>query len=202
MTRGATAGPAGRGAGRRLLPGPGRALRHDAAGRHGRRRRQGRGPGRRRHPHLDAAGARRRRRPTTSAINRNKRSIALDLRDADDAALARELARRADVVLENFRPGGLARFGLDYDDGRARPTPASSTPRSAGSAPGRARAARLRPDGAGDLRADEPHRRPGRAALPGRHLGVRRDGRHARHDRHPRRAAPPRRHRRRASTSR
>ena len=30
--------------------------------------------------------------------------------------LAQELARRADVVIENFRPGGLARFGLDYDD--------------------------------------------------------------------------------------
>jgi len=49
------------------------------------------------------------------AINRNKRSIALDLRDAGDAALARELAARADVVVENFRPGGLAKYGLDYD---------------------------------------------------------------------------------------
>src|SRR3954452_23354784 len=48
-------------------------------------------------------------------INRNKRSIALDLRDDGDAGLARELARRADVVLENFKPGGLAKFGLDYD---------------------------------------------------------------------------------------
>jgi crotonobetainyl-CoA:carnitine CoA-transferase CaiB-like acyl-CoA transferase len=49
------------------------------------------------------------------AINRNKRSVALDLRDPDDVALARELAARADVVLENFRPGGLAKYGLDYD---------------------------------------------------------------------------------------
>ncbi|GIF00205.1 CaiB/BaiF CoA transferase family protein [Paractinoplanes rishiriensis] len=48
-------------------------------------------------------------------INRNKRSIALDLKDPDDVAAARELARRADVMIENFRPGGLARFGLDYD---------------------------------------------------------------------------------------
>jgi crotonobetainyl-CoA:carnitine CoA-transferase CaiB-like acyl-CoA transferase len=48
------------------------------------------------------------------AINRNKRSVALDLRDADDNALARELAGRADIVLENFKPGGLAKFGLDY----------------------------------------------------------------------------------------
>ena len=49
------------------------------------------------------------------SVNRNKRSIALDLRDAADLAAAHELARRADVFVENFRPGGLARFGLDYD---------------------------------------------------------------------------------------
>ncbi|TDD22940.1 CoA transferase [Kribbella turkmenica] len=49
------------------------------------------------------------------AVNRNKRSIALDLKDPEDLAAARELARRADVLLENFKPGGLARFGLDYD---------------------------------------------------------------------------------------
>src|ERR1700685_4722954 len=49
------------------------------------------------------------------SVNRNKRSIALDLRDAGDLAAAHELARRADVFVENFRPGGLARFGLDYD---------------------------------------------------------------------------------------
>ena len=48
-------------------------------------------------------------------VNRNKRSIALDLRDAGDLAAARELARRADVFIENFKPGGLARFGLDYE---------------------------------------------------------------------------------------
>ena len=49
------------------------------------------------------------------AVNRNKRSIALDLKDPADRAAAQELARRADVLLENFRPGGLARFGLDYE---------------------------------------------------------------------------------------
>jgi crotonobetainyl-CoA:carnitine CoA-transferase CaiB-like acyl-CoA transferase len=47
-------------------------------------------------------------------VNRNKRSIALDLKDPDDLAAAQELAHRADVMVENFRPGGLARFGLDY----------------------------------------------------------------------------------------
>jgi crotonobetainyl-CoA:carnitine CoA-transferase CaiB-like acyl-CoA transferase len=48
-------------------------------------------------------------------INRNKRSVALDLQDPEDLGRAQELARRADVLLENFRPGGLARFGLDYE---------------------------------------------------------------------------------------
>ncbi|MCH1868639.1 CaiB/BaiF CoA-transferase family protein [Nocardioides sp. CFH 31398] len=48
-------------------------------------------------------------------INRNKRSIALDLKDPADVAVAQRLAARADVMLENFRPGGLAKFGLDYD---------------------------------------------------------------------------------------
>lgn len=47
-------------------------------------------------------------------INRGKRSIALDLRDETDLAAARELARRADVVIENLRPGGMTRFGLDF----------------------------------------------------------------------------------------
>jgi crotonobetainyl-CoA:carnitine CoA-transferase CaiB-like acyl-CoA transferase len=48
-------------------------------------------------------------------VNRNKRSVALDLREPAGLAAARELARRADVFVENFKPGGLARFGLDYE---------------------------------------------------------------------------------------
>jgi crotonobetainyl-CoA:carnitine CoA-transferase CaiB-like acyl-CoA transferase len=47
------------------------------------------------------------------SVNRNKRSVVLDLRDADDLALARELVTRADVMVENFRPGSLARLGID-----------------------------------------------------------------------------------------
>jgi crotonobetainyl-CoA:carnitine CoA-transferase CaiB-like acyl-CoA transferase len=46
-------------------------------------------------------------------INRGKRSIALDLRDEGDLQLAHELARRADVMIQNFKPGGLAKYGLD-----------------------------------------------------------------------------------------
>lgn len=53
------------------------------------------------------------------AANRSKRGLALDLADPDDAAAARELARRADVLIENFRPGSLARYGLDHTATRA-----------------------------------------------------------------------------------
>ncbi|MXU66778.1 CaiB/BaiF CoA transferase family protein [Oceanomicrobium pacificus] len=48
------------------------------------------------------------------SCNRNKRSIALDFCDPDDLALVRDLARSADVLIENFKVGGLAKFGLDY----------------------------------------------------------------------------------------
>jgi crotonobetainyl-CoA:carnitine CoA-transferase CaiB-like acyl-CoA transferase len=48
-------------------------------------------------------------------LNRNKRSLTLDLRDPDDLELARELCRRADVVLESFRPGTMERLGLGWD---------------------------------------------------------------------------------------
>jgi crotonobetainyl-CoA:carnitine CoA-transferase CaiB-like acyl-CoA transferase len=53
------------------------------------------------------------------AVNRNKRSIALDLKDEDDLEVARALAARADVFIHNFKPGGLDRFGLGYDGVRA-----------------------------------------------------------------------------------
>ena len=47
-------------------------------------------------------------------IARNKQSVVADLRDADDLAMVRQLCAECDVVLENFRPGTLAEFGLDY----------------------------------------------------------------------------------------
>jgi len=53
------------------------------------------------------------------SINRNKRSVALDFRAESDAAAAVELARRADILVENFKPGGLRQYGLDYESIRA-----------------------------------------------------------------------------------
>ena len=49
------------------------------------------------------------------AANRSKKSVELDLSDPKDLQLASELARRADVLLENYRDGTLARKGLGYD---------------------------------------------------------------------------------------
>ena len=54
-----------------------------------------------------------------TSVNRNKRSIALDLADPEELAVARTLAGRADVLIENFLPGKLAGFGLDAESLRA-----------------------------------------------------------------------------------
>lgn len=48
------------------------------------------------------------------SVNRNKRSLALDISHAADQHIAQKLVARADIVLENFKPGALARYGLDY----------------------------------------------------------------------------------------
>lgn len=49
------------------------------------------------------------------SLNRNKRSVALDLKDDDDIAFARRLALTGDIVLDNFRPGFMAKIGLDQE---------------------------------------------------------------------------------------
>jgi succinate---hydroxymethylglutarate CoA-transferase len=51
-----------------------------------------------------------------ASLNRNKRSVAFDLKDASDLGKLRELAAVADVVVENFRAGVLKRLGLGYDE--------------------------------------------------------------------------------------
>lgn len=57
------------------------------------------------------------------AVNRGKKSVAVNIKDPRGQALVRELARRADVLVENFKAGDLARYGLDY------PSLASENPR-------------------------------------------------------------------------
>src|SRR5689334_10880578 len=54
-----------------------------------------------------------------AAVNRNKRGIAVDLQQPEGARLVFELARRADVVVENFLPGVAERLGLGYPAIRA-----------------------------------------------------------------------------------
>ena len=48
-------------------------------------------------------------------LNRNKRSLALDLKKPENVRIIQDLAKDADVVLENFRPGTAERMGLGYD---------------------------------------------------------------------------------------
>lgn len=48
------------------------------------------------------------------AMNRNKRSVTLDITTGDGQRIARELAAKADVLVENYKVGGLAKYGLDY----------------------------------------------------------------------------------------
>ena len=57
--------------------------------------------------------------PTLIGYNRNKRSVALDLHTAEGRATCLALARKCDVFVENFRPGTVSRFGIDYDAMRA-----------------------------------------------------------------------------------
>ncbi|MFF5503543.1 CaiB/BaiF CoA transferase family protein [Streptomyces roseolus] len=51
-------------------------------------------------------------------VNRNKRSVALDLTDPEDRAAARAIVDRADVLVENFRPGTMERLGLGFEEVR------------------------------------------------------------------------------------
>ena len=53
--------------------------------------------------------------PTFGSVNRNKKSVVLDLKSPEGAAAARALARQSDVVIENFRAGAMDRLGLGYD---------------------------------------------------------------------------------------
>lgn len=49
------------------------------------------------------------------SVNRNKRSISLDLKNPEDLFLAKNLIDRADIMIENFKPDGLKKYGLDFE---------------------------------------------------------------------------------------
>lgn len=51
-----------------------------------------------------------------ASVNRNKRSVCVDLKDSDGIALTKTLIKECDVLIENFRPGVLPRLGLGYED--------------------------------------------------------------------------------------
>ena len=54
------------------------------------------------------------------SANRNKKSVAIDFSKPEGAALVKRLARRAHIVVENFKTGALAKYGLDYESLRRR----------------------------------------------------------------------------------
>jgi crotonobetainyl-CoA:carnitine CoA-transferase CaiB-like acyl-CoA transferase len=64
---------------------------------------------------IDPPGGPRLVTPANAVWNRGKRSIVLDLANEEDRSVARELVSSADVVVENFRPGVMARLGLGYE---------------------------------------------------------------------------------------
>lgn len=67
----------------------------------------------------DAAGNDTREASYFTACNRNKRSITVDMAHPEGQALLRRMAAEADVVVENFKVGGLQQYGLDYDSLKA-----------------------------------------------------------------------------------
>ena len=58
--------------------------------------------------------------PVFLALNRNKRGLAVDLKQAEGLAIVQQLAERVDVLVHNFRPEVMCRLGLGYEELRAR----------------------------------------------------------------------------------
>jgi len=77
------------------------------------------GDGMRNWPPLSAENGGKAYSENFASLNRNKRSIAVDLKDAASIARLRDLVREIDVLVENFRPGVLGRLGLGYEDLKA-----------------------------------------------------------------------------------
>jgi len=69
--------------------------------------------------HIDPPGGARWQSPAAIVLNRRKKCVTLDLKQPDDRAIAHDLVRRSDVLIENFRPGVMARLGLGPAEMRA-----------------------------------------------------------------------------------
>ena len=135
-------------------------------------------------------------------MNRNKRSVTLNLKSEAGREVLLRLARDADILVENYRPGAMKRLGLGYDDAERR-QPAAGLHQHLRLRPDRAlgRPPGLRPDGAGDVGRDERDRLPRRPAGEGRRAGGRHRLRAVRHLRDAGRLHRREERRGRASTS-
>ena len=121
-------------------------------------------------------------------FNANKKSVTIDLKSERGRALVKNLAKKADVMIENMAPGTIERLGLGYDAIRAvNPGIIYAQVKGFGGQPLRAQP-RLRHDRAGRGRHDEHHRRAGWAADQARPFARRHRHRHADGDQHSGRA--------------
>ena len=71
-------------------------------------------------PHIEGVGETHLDAAYFHSCNRGKRSITVDFRTEDGQKLVHELIARSDIVIENFKVGGLAKYGLDYDSLKAK----------------------------------------------------------------------------------
>ena len=136
------------------------------------------------------------------SCNRGKRSIAVDFSTPEGAETVRKLVATADVLIENFKLGGLKKYGLDYESLReAQPAPRLLLDHRL--RPGRTLCAarRLRLHHPGHVRHDVDHRRGRRRAAEGRRRGLRHLHRPLFGHRHPGGAAPRRGDRRGPASS-
>ena len=99
------------------------------------------------------------------STNRGKRSIEADFTEPEGQRIVKKLAARSDVLIENFKVGGLAKFGLDYASlAPDNPRLIYCSVTGFGQTGPYGGARRLRPDGAGHRRHDGPDRHAGRRA--------------------------------------
>ena len=115
------------------------------------------------------AGARGNDSPAFNAVNRGKQGIVLDLNHEKGRAVFTRLARLSDILVENYRPGVMAKLGLDYDTLRAEnPRLIYASISGHGQIGPVGVEGRLRSDRAGTLRRDVGHRHRRRRAGQGR----------------------------------